>query len=302
MDCNDPENLGELICQLLTPQELESIQSQNPETTLRDIPGVRENAILHLGWITVGQLLQVLPLIPIYYPDTPVANHVLKTLEKGIINGSLSGVRSKICQEFARQPVTELATEILEQITEEGMKKIAQQSGKEVTGETAKEIVKEIIEEGLKKAGQEGVEEVAEEAAKKIATEIAEESLKKSVKQGGKEVAEEAAKQGAKRGAIFGTLIFGAIVEGVSFAASCYSAKKRLKKGKITKLQYNRHWVKRGGGAIGSLACSTAGAAFGTVAIPIPFVGSFVGSVVGGVVGDFVGNFLGSKASEQLYC
>ena len=304
---NDPEYLGELIWQLLIPQELADVLSKlvdvTLETKLRDVPGipdgVKENRIL--GNLTVGRLIQLLRLLPIYYPNTPVAKYVEKTVNKGVINGTLSGLSSVIYQELARRPVTRLTNEITKKITEESVKKIAQQSGNEVTGRAAKETVKKVIKEGLEKTAKKGVEEVAEESAKKIVTEIAEEGLKKTVQQGGKEVAEETAKQGAKCGAFFGALAFGVLVEGVSFGVSCYCANKKLKRGEITKVEYNRHWVKRGGAAIGSLACSTAGATIGTIMIPIPFVGTFIGSVVGGVAGDFVGGLVGSKASKKVY-
>ena len=53
----------------------------------------------------------------------------------------------------------------------------------------------------------------------------------------------------------------------------------------------------RSSAAIGSLACSKAGAVIGTVLIPVPVIGLAVGSVVGCVVGELAG----SKTGEKLY-
>ena len=68
-------------------------------------------------------------------------------------------------------------------------------------------------------------------------------------------------------------------------------------RGEITEAEYKQHMVTRSSAAIGSLACSKAGAVIGTVLIPVPVVGTLVGCVTGCVVGDLAG----SKAGEKLY-
>jgi len=246
MGTKDPQNVGELIRQIvvLTPQEVELLTRGALDTKLRDIEGApKQVTCTELGALTVMKFLEIILLVPIYYPDTPTGKYIQKTLVKGAITGAIAGLSSV------------------------------------VSTSTSKQV--------LKKGAEEAAEETVKKALQKGAEEAAEETVKKALQEG--------AEEAAKRGAVWCAFAVGAVVEAVSFGASCYCANEKLKRKEITKAEFKRHVAKRGGGAVASFACSTAGAAIGTAVIPIPFLGTFLGSVVGGMVGDSLGSTIGGK-------
>jgi len=270
MGTMDPQNVGELIHQILvlTPQEVDLLTRGAPDTKLRDIEGAPAQVkCTQLGELPVKMFLEIIFLVPIYYPDTPIGKYIQKTLVKGAITGTIAGLSS----------VT------LKQVLKKGAE------------ETVKKALQKGVEETVKKALQEG----AEETVKKALQEGVEETVKKALQEGAEEAAKRGAKEAAKRGAVWCAFGVGAVVEAVSFGASCYCANEKLKRNKITKAEFKRHVAERGGGAVASLACSTAGAAIGTAVIPIPFLGTFLGSVVGGMVGDSVGSAISGKLYDS---
>ena len=155
-----------------------------------------------------------------------------------------------------------------------------------------RKCAKFVFTQSTKEAAEEVVSGTAKAAAKQLTKETAEETVGKvaSVSIGQKLAS------GAKAGCIAG-----AIVEGACLTYSVYGAHKQMKKGEISKSQFRHHVVKQSGAAGGSVAIGTAGAAVGTVLIPIPVVGTVVGSVVGGVAGSIVGSLVGGAADKMAF-
>lgn len=82
----------------------------------------------------------------------------------------------------------------------------------------------------------------------------------------------------------------GALVEGISTVYDISRAHEDMKKGNITREEFNKATGKRVMTGFGNFGGSSVGAVVGQAAIPIPFVGGLVGSVVGGLVGSLMAN------------
>ena len=90
MGDRDPENVKELMRQLLpfsrTPQVLDKLLDYSRTTKLNDIPDTPEFIKdSGLGVLTVGDLIDLLGKVPIYYPNTPLSSYVKETLKKGAV-------------------------------------------------------------------------------------------------------------------------------------------------------------------------------------------------------------------------
>ena len=82
----------------------------------------------------------------------------------------------------------------------------------------------------------------------------------------------------------------GALFEGISTVYDISRAHEDMKKGKITREEFNKATGKRVMTGFGNFGGSSVGAVVGQAAIPIPLFGGLVGSVVGGLVGSLMAN------------
>jgi len=148
MGTKDPQNVGELIHQILvlTPQEVDLLTRNAPDTKLREIKGApAQVTCTGLGELTVKMFLEIIFLVPIYYPDTPIGKYIQKTLVKGAITGTIAGLSS----------VT--------------LKQVLKKGAEEAAEETVKKALQKGVEETVKKALQEGAEEAAKRGAEEAA-------------------------------------------------------------------------------------------------------------------------------------
>lgn len=275
MGDRDPENVKELVRQLLpfsrTPQVLDKLLDYSRTTKLDDIPDTPEFVKNSgLGELTVGDLIDLLGKVPIYYPNTPLSSYVKKTLNKAAIEGKLT---AQCAKQLAKKAGEILREQAIQKMFQEVAKENAlRQAGMSILLRN-KETTQQIVEQALKV----GKENIAQQAAK--------------------EMAEETAKQGAKRAAF----ACGAAVEAVTFTASMVSTARKYERGEISKEAFRRHAMKRGGAACGSLYASTVGASIGTAVIPIPVLGAVIGGALGGFLGDYFGSKLGQEVDEILF-
>ena len=82
----------------------------------------------------------------------------------------------------------------------------------------------------------------------------------------------------------------GALFEGISTVYDISRAHEDMKKGNITREEFNKATGKRVMTGFGNFGGSSVGAVVGQAAIPIPLFGGLVGSVVGGLVGSLMAN------------
>ena len=82
----------------------------------------------------------------------------------------------------------------------------------------------------------------------------------------------------------------GALFEGISAVYDIRRAHEDMKKGNMTRKEFDITVCKRVVTGFGSFGGSTLGMAVGQAAIPIPFVGGLIGSVLGGLGGSLAAN------------
>ena len=97
-------------------------------------------------------------------------------------------------------------------------------------------------------------------------------------------------------GSLLGGVICAAAIEGASIMYDIYCAGEEMRKGKLSKDEFDRAVGKRIVGGVGSVAGTTAGAAIGQVLIPVPILGGFIGGGVGGLFGRFLGDTVADSA------
>ena len=91
-------------------------------------------------------------------------------------------------------------------------------------------------------------------------------------------------------GSLLGGAACAAVFEGASVMYDIHCAGEEMRKGNLSKQEFDRTVEKRIVGGIGSVAGTTAGAAIGQVLIPVPIVGAFIGGLAGGILGRLFGD------------
>ena len=145
-------------------------------------------------------------------------------------------------------------------------------AGQEVVKTGIRTMTKEVLEETVSTAGKEVVK-TASSVTTTATTEVLTQSTTKSVSN--------SAALGVACGALF---------EGISTVYDIRRAHKDMKKGNMTRKEFDITVCKRVVTGFGSFGGSTLGMAVGQAAIPIPFVGGLIGSVLGGLGGSFAAN------------
>jgi len=179
----DPQNVGELIHQILvlTPQEVGLLTRGAPDTKLRDIEGApAQVTCTELGELTVKMFLEIIFLVPIYYPDTPIGKYIQKTLVKGAITGTIAGLSSVTLKQVLKKGAEEAAEETVKKALQKGAEETVKKALQEGAEETVKKALQEGAEETVKKALQEGAEEAAKRGAEEAAKRGAEEAAKRA--------------------------------------------------------------------------------------------------------------------------
>ena len=133
-------------------------------------------------------------------------------------------------------------------------------------------MTKEVLEETVSTAGKEVVKtasSVTTTATKEVVTQSTTKSVSNSAALG---------------------VACGALFEGISTVYDIRRAHKDMKKGNMTRKEFDITVCKRVVTGFGSFGGSTLGMAVGQAAIPIPFVGGLIGSVFGGLGGSLAAN------------
>ena len=156
---------------------------------------------------------------------------------------------------------------------------------------------KEIVTQSVSSAGQEVVKTGIRTATKEV--------LEETVSTAGKEVVKTASSvttttttnltqsttKSVSNSAALGVAC-GALFEGISTVYDIRRAHEDMKKGNMTRKEFDITVCKRVVTGFGSFGGSTLGTAVGQAAIPIPFVGGLIGSVLGGLAGSLAANDL----------
>ena len=178
-------------------------------------------------------------------------------------------------KEMVTQSVSSAGKEVVKTGVRMASKEMVTQSvssaGQEVVKRGIRTVTKEVLEETVSTAGK----EVMKTASSVTTTTTTKEVLTKSTK---KPVSNSAA------------LACGALFEGFSTVYDISCAHEDMKKGNITREEFNKATGKRVMTGFGNFGGSSVGAVVGQAAIPIPLFGGLVGSVVGGLVGSFMAN------------
>ena len=194
---------------------------------------------------------------------TKVGEEAMKTgvrmASKGVVSQSVSSAGQEVVKIGVRMVSKEMVTQSVSS------------AGQEVVKRGIRTVTKEVLEETVSTAGK----EVMKTASSVTTTTTTKEVLTKSTK---KPVSNSAA------------LACGALFEGFSTVYDISCAHEDMKKGNITREEFNKATGKRVMTGFGNFGGSSVGAVVGQAAIPIPLFGGLVGSVVGGLVGSFMAN------------
>ena len=146
-------------------------------------------------------------------------------------------------------------------------------AGQEVVKTGIRTVTKEVLEETVSTAGKEVVKTASSVTTTTATKEVLTQSTTKSVSN--------SAALGVACGALF---------EGISTVYDIRRAHEDMKKGNMTRKEFDITVCKRVVTGFGSFGGSTLGMAVGQAAIPIPFVGGLIGSVLGGLGGSLAAN------------
>ena len=180
-------------------------------------------------------------------------------------------------KEIVTQSVSSAGQEVVKTGVRMASKEIATQSvssaGQEVVKTGIRTMTKEVLEETVSTAGKEVVKTASSVTTTTATKEVVTQSTTKSVSN--------SAALGVACGALF---------EGISTVYDIRRAHEDMKKGNMTRKEFDITVCKRVVTGFGSFGGSTLGMAVGQAAIPIPFVGGLIGSVLGGLGGSLAAN------------
>ena len=178
-------------------------------------------------------------------------------------------------KEMVTQSVSSAGQEVVKTGVRMATKEIVTQSvssaGQEVVKRGIRTVTKEVLEETVSTAGKEVMKTASSVTTITTTKEVLTKSTKKSVSNSA-------------------ALACGALFEGFSTVYDISCAYEDMKKGNITREEFNKATGKRVMTGFGNFGGSSVGAVVGQAAIPIPLFGGLVGSVVGGLVGSFMAN------------
>lgn len=209
-----------------------------------------------------------------------------------------TGVRV-VTKKIVAQTVTKMGKEV--------MKSGVTMTSKQVVGQTVSAVGKEALKTGVRMASKgvvsQSVSSAGQEVVKRGIRTVTKEVLEETVSTAGKEVMKTASsvttttttkevltKSTKKSVSSSAALACGALFEGFSTVYDISCAHEDMKKGNITREEFNKATGKRVMTGFGNFGGSSVGAVVGQAAIPIPLFGGLVGSVVGGLVGSFMAN------------
>ena len=216
-----------------------------------------------------------------------VGKEALKTgvrmASKGVVSQSVSSAGQEVVKTGVRMVSKEMVTQSFSSAGQEVVKTGVRMASKEMVTQSVSSAGQEVVKRGIRTVTKEVLEETVSTAGKEVmktassvtTTTTTKEVLTKSTK---KSVSNSAA------------LACGALFEGFSTVYDISCAHEDMKKGNITREEFNKATGKRVMTGFGNFGGSSVGAVVGQAAIPIPLFGGLVGSVVGGLVGSFMAN------------
>ena len=192
-----------------------------------------------------------------------VGKVTLRTGVRMASNGMIQSV-SSAGQEFVKTGV---------RMASNGMTQSGSSAGQKFVKSGIQTMTKEVLEETVSTVGKGAVKTASSVTTTTTTKEVLTQSTTKSVSN--------SAALGVACGALF---------EGISTVYDISRAHEDMKKGNITREEFNKATGKRVMTGFGNFGGSSVGAVVGQAAIPIPLFGGLVGSVVGGLVGSLMAN------------
>nr|XP_058955540.1 uncharacterized protein LOC131782818 [Pocillopora verrucosa] len=189
-----------------------------------------------------------------------------------------TGVRV-VTKNIVSQTVTKMGKEAMKSGTGvrmasmEMMTQSGSSAGQKFVKSGIQTMTKEVLEETVSTVGKGAVKTASSVTTTTTTKEVLTQSTTKSVSN--------SAALGVACGALF---------EGISTVYDISCAHEDMKKGNITREEFNKATGKRVMTGFGNFGGSSVGAVVGQAAIPIPLFGGLVGSVVGGLVGSLMAN------------
>ena len=242
---------------------------------------------------------------------TKVGEEAMKTgvrmATKGVVSQSVSSAGQEVVKIGVRMVSKEMVTQSFSSAGQEVVKTGVRMVSKEMVTQSFSSAGQEVVKTGVRMASKEmvtqSVSSAGQEVVKRGIRTVTKEVLEETVSTAGKEVMKTASsvttttttkevltKSTKKSVSNSAALACGALFEGFSTVYDISCAHEDMKKGNITREEFNKATGKRVMTGFGNFGGSSVGAVVGQAAIPIPLFGGLVGSVVGGLVGSFMAN------------
>ena len=244
---------------------------------------------------------------------TKVGEEAMKTgvtlASKEVVGQTVSTVGKEAVKTGVRMASKEIVTQSVSSAGQEVVKTGVRMASKEIVTQSVSSAGQEVVKTGVRMASKEivtqSVSSAGQEVVKTGIRTVTKEVLEETVSTGGKEVVKTASSvttttttkevltqsttKSVSNSAALGVAC-GALFEGISTVYDIRRAHEDMKKGNMTRKEFDITACKRVVTGFGSFGGSTLGMAVGQAAIPIPFVGGLIGSVLGGLGGSFAAN------------
>ena len=218
---------------------------------------------------------------------TKVGEEAMKTgvrmAAKGVVSQSVSSAGQEVVKTGVRMVSKEMVTQSFSSAGQEVVKTGVRMATKEMVTQSVSSAGQEVVKRGIRTVTKEVLEETVSTAGKEVMKTASSVTTITTTK----EVLTKSTKKSVSNSA---ALACGALFEGFSTVYDISCAYEDMKKGNITREEFNKATGKRVMTGFGNFGGSSVGAVVGQAAIPIPLFGGLVGSVVGGLVGSFMAN------------
>ena len=207
----------------------------------------------------------------------------VRMASKEIVTQSVSSAGQEVVKTGVRMASKEIVTQSVSSAGQEVVKTGVRMASKEIVTQSVSSAGQEVVKTGIRTATKEVLEETVSTAGKEVvktASSVTTTTTTNLTQSTTKSVSNSAA-LGVACGALF---------EGISTVYDIRRAHEDMKKGNMTRKEFDITVCKRVVTGFGSFGGSTLGTAVGQAAIPIPFVGGLIGSVLGGLAGSLAAN------------
>ena len=215
----------------------------------------------------------------------------VRMVSKEMVTQSVSSAGQEVVKTGVRMVSKEMVSQSVSSAGQEVVKTGVRMASKEMVTQSVSSAGKEVVESGIRTVTQKVFEETVSTAGKEVVKTASSVTTTTTTK-------EVLTKSTTKSVSNSAALACGALFEGFITAYDISCVHKDMKKGNITREEFNKATGKRVMTGFGSFGGSSVGTVVGQAAIPIPFVGGLVGSVVGGLVGSFMANVVANATLD----